>query len=202
MILLNPYRFASAGAALVFESSTVTTPTGSNPSITVPTANSGDRLVIVLGFIASDIPTANGGGYIERLNDTSNVNIQYAVYEKTAGLSEPTSVGFTAPFGNFVGVGLRWSGAQSGGTDGTENFAYSTTITADSITVTSGSDVIEVYLARSSSITKSGTTQNALNSSVSLAVKINEDVASTSIQTATIAASNHVFGNQIEILKA
>jgi len=192
--------------ALVLEATSITTPgVGSNPSITVPASNSGDRLMIVLAFIAGDLPTANDQSYTTRFTDTQDVNIQYAVYEKTAGASEATSVGFTSAYGYYTGIGARWSGAQSGGTDnGTDggNKTFGTTITALSISITSGSDVVEIYTARNKTITKTGANQNGYNGGVALAVLVNEGATSTSNETATLSGTDHNIGNQVEVLAA
>jgi len=196
------FTTAAASSGAGYQDSTLTTPAvGSNPTINYPAASSGDRLMILLFFIAGDKPSAAPSGWTERLSDTSNTNIQYAVYERTAGASEPTSVGFTATYGYFVGIALRFNNAQSGGTDGVENYTYGTTITADSISVTSGSDVVEAFFARNQAVTRTGAVQTGSNGGVEAAVSVNTNVTSTSAQTGTLASAGHQFGNQIEVLK-
>jgi len=196
---------AAGGGGLVLEATNQTTPVvGGNPTINIPASNSGDRIAVVLAFLSGDLPTANDGSYSTRFTDTQDVNIQYAVYEKTAGASEPTTLGFTSAYGYYSAVAARWSGAQSGGTDnGTDggNKEWNTTITALSITITSGSDLIEIYCARAA-ITKAGANQIVSNGGINLAVNIKEGATSSSNETATIASTNHVIGNQVEILAA
>jgi len=185
----------------VLEATVKTTVLGSNPSINVPAANNGDFLGIALFFISGRKPSSAPSGWTERISDTTNANIQYAYYERVAGTSEPTSVSFTASFGDFLGFGIRWSNAKTGGTDGAENFNFSTTVDADAITLAvSGSDVLEIYAARSQAITKVGANENGTQGVVNAALLINEGATSTSAQTATIGSSNHSFGVMIEIL--